>query len=312
MNPLETPVLLIVFNRPTTARKALAAISEAQPRRLFIAADGPRPNRPDDVQKCADTRAIAKLIDWDCEVKTFFRDENRGCGHGPAEAITWFFDQVEAGIILEDDCLPDPSFFGYCAELLEQYRNDPRIAIVSGTNPVLRWRDKSRSYLFSVMPNTWGWATWRRAWDKFDYAGRAWNTDEGRERVRKTLGNDLYYQHFARQFDLHFKITRPDVWDFQWYFCCLYHGGIGVIPAQNLISNIGFDEDATHTFNPSDAKAGLPTFELDLPLRHGPFKVDRVFDRYLFERTLNQKKRSLMKKATLKTIKTLQGKGFIN
>lgn len=278
---------------------------------MFVAADGPRPGHPADWQKCAEARAAISEIDWTCEVQTYFREENRGCGHGPAEAISWFFGQVDQGIILEDDCLPDPSFFPYCAELLEEYRTDPRISIISGTNSVLQWRDTSRSYLFSTMPNTWGWATWRRAWDKFDYSGSAWLTEAGKEKVRQTLGSDLYFRHFARQFDLHFKEARPDVWDYQWYFCCLYHGSIGIIPTRNLISNIGFDEDATHTFNAKNAKAELPTRPLELPLNHTKFRIDRAFDRYLFERTLNPRKRSFMKKAVLKAIKTLQTSGLI-
>ncbi|GAB2771935.1 hemolytic protein HlpA [Rhabdobacter roseus] len=302
----ETPVLLIIFNRPHTAQRTLDEIRKVKPKQLFIAADGPRPDRPDDVQNCADTRAVINQIDWPCEVKTYFRQENRGCGYGPAEAITWFFKHVEQGIILEDDCLPDPSFFGYCAEVLNTYKHDPRVAIVSGTNPVLIWRDKSRSYLFSVLPNTWGWATWRRAWDKFDYQASGWHTSEGKERVRKALNNDLYFYHFAREFDDYFVEVRQDVWDFQWYFCCLYHGSYGIIPARNLISNIGFDENATHTFNVRDSKANMPTFNLNLPLRHKSFGIDRFFDRYLFERTLNRRKRSFLKKATLKTIKILQ------
>lgn len=307
----DTPVLLIIFNRPQTVRQALDALRLVKPKHVYVAADGPRADRPEDSPKCVAARAVIDEIDWPCEIQTYFREENRGCGHGPAEAITWFFEKVEAGIILEDDCLPDPSFFPYCAELLEKYRDDSRIAIVSGTNPVGNWRDKNRSYLFSTMPSTWGWATWRRAWEKFDYEGSAWRTEDGKAKVRQTLGNDRYFQHFSRQFDIHFKEVRPDVWDYQWYFCCLYHGSIGIVPARNLISNIGFDENATHTFNAKDAKAGLPTRSLDIPLRHTPFRIDQMFDRYLYERTLNSQKRSFIKKAVLKSIKTLQSKGLV-
>lgn len=310
MTALETPVLLIIFNRPQTVIKNLAALRRVKPRYLFVAADGPRPGHLTDKRRCEEARSAIGTVDWPCEVKTYFRDENRGCGHGPAEAITWFFTQVEQGIILEDDCLPDPSFFPYCTDLLGTYRNDPRIAIISGTNPVLHWRDRSRSYLFSTMPSTWGWATWRRAWEKFDYQGSAWHSEAGKEQVRQTLGSDRYYRHFARQFELHFSEVRPDVWDYQWYFCCLYHGSIGIVPARNLISNIGFDEDATHTFNARDAKAGLPTQPLAFPLTHTNFNIDRAFDWYLFERTLNPQKRSFAKKAVLKTIKTIQATGL--
>lgn len=306
----ETPILLIVFNRPYTAQKVFDEIRKVKPRYLFVAADGPRPDRPDDVLNCANTRKIVEQIDWDCQLQTYFRDENRGCGYGPAEAITWFFTNVDEGIILEDDCLPDSSFFYYCADILVKYRDDPRIAIVSGTNTIRRWKDKQQDYLFSVLPGTWGWATWRRAWEKFDYNATAWNTPEGKEKVRETLGNDLYFTHFSREFDAYFKETRRDVWDFQWYFCCLYSGSYGIVPTRNLISNVGFDENATHTFSKGDAKAMLPRFSVSIPLRYHPVKIDRFFDRYLFERTLNPRKRSFAKKAVLKTIKTLQNWGL--
>lgn len=306
----NTPVLLIIFNRPHTAQKVFDEIRKIKPRDLYIAADGPRKDRPDDILKCEATRAIAQQVDWECNLQLFFRDENRGCGHGPAEAITWFFSHAEQGIILEDDCLPNPDFFRYCEEVLNRYKEDPRVAIVSGTNPVRTWKAKERSYLISVLPNTWGWATWRRAWDTFDYHALAWFTEEGKERVRKTLGNDLYFNHFQQEFDSYFKEARPDVWDFQWYFCCLYHGSYGIIPTGNLISNVGFDEHATHTFKATDAKANLPTYSLTFPLKHPPFRVDRYFDRYLFERTLNRKKRSVWKKTVLKTIKLMKNNGL--
>jgi len=301
-----TPILLIVFNRPGTTQRCFDQIKKFKPKFLFVAADGPRPGNPDDRRKCEATRLIFDQVDWACEYRALFSDDNRGCGHGPAEAITWFFNHVEMGIILEDDCLPADSFFGYCSEILEKYRNDERIAIVSGTNPVLSWGNSKKSYIFSTMPNTWGWATWRRAWEKFDYEGTLWETPEGKERVKQTLNSDLYYNHFSKQFDIHFKQTRSDVWDFQWYFCCLYYGSISIFPSINQISNIGFDENATHTNNPSDHKAKLPTFELNLPLRHATFKIDRNFDRYFFERIINPRKRTFLKKTILKIVKSYQ------
>jgi hypothetical protein len=300
-----TPVLLIVFNRPAITRQALAAIRRVKPRYLYVAADGPRPDKPDDLPKCIETRNLINTIDWECEVKTLFRDENRGCGHGPAEAITWFFDQVEMGIILEDDCLPALSFFGYCAELLEKFKDNDAIWILSGSNPLRAWYPRNASYLFSVMGGTWGWATWRRAWRHFDYSAALWKTDQGRERVRKTFGEKAFYEHFASEFDTYFATERRDVWDFQWYFCRLYHGGYSVVPTRNLISNVGSGEDATHTFDAEAATVHMPLYELSFPLKGPEFRLDRLYDRLVFERFINPAPRSLFKKVLLKTARIL-------
>jgi hypothetical protein len=171
---LLTPVLFIIFNRPGTTQQVFDAIKQQKPKYLFVAADGPRPDKPDDKEKCKATRAIIDQVDWDCNLKTLFRDENRGCGYGPAEAITWFFDHVEEGIILEDDCLPSPYFFKFCSVILERYKSDTRIGIISGTNPLIRWNINQKDYIFSRFGSTWGWATWRRAWMYFDHEMNNW------------------------------------------------------------------------------------------------------------------------------------------
>ena len=158
----EVPVLLLVFNRPGTAQQVFDAIKEIKPRQLFVVADGPRPDKPDDVLKCEATRKIFNGIDWQCELKTLFRDENRGCGRGPAEAITWFFEQIEEGIILEDDCVPDESFFTYCRQLLHKYRDDEGVFMITGTNALKAWRPTRSSYFYSAFEHSLGWTTWLR------------------------------------------------------------------------------------------------------------------------------------------------------
>ncbi|MBA4056200.1 MAG: nucleotide-diphospho-sugar transferase, partial [Marivirga sp.] len=162
---LETPVLLLIFNRPDTTRRVFEAIRKARPKRLFVAADGPRQHKPEDADRCAKARKIATDVDWECEVKTFFRDTNVGCGRGPSGGISWFFEHVDEGIILEDDCLPSPLFFRFCAELLERYRDDKRVMEIGGNTFMDEAnRDKEYSYYFSSHNNIWGWATWKRAW----------------------------------------------------------------------------------------------------------------------------------------------------
>ena len=151
----NTPVLLIIFNRPLHTQKIFDQIKKIKPKHLFIVGDGPRPHRPDDIQKCAATRKIIEQIDWDCKLRTLFRNENRGCGHGPAEAISWFFEHVEAGIILEDDCLPDISFFPFCELLLKEYKNDSNIFLISGTNPLQKWKENKSVYFEAKFGWTW-------------------------------------------------------------------------------------------------------------------------------------------------------------
>lgn len=165
---LSTPVLLIIFKRPDTTRQVLQAIRQVKPRQLFVAADGPRPDHPDEAEKCHQTRAVIEEVDWKCEVQTLFQQRNLGCGPGPVTgpvtAITWFFHNVEQGIILEDDCLPDLSFFRFCEELLDRYRYTEQIMHISGNNFLYGRKRGSASYYFSKYTHVWGWATWRRAW----------------------------------------------------------------------------------------------------------------------------------------------------
>jgi GT2 family glycosyltransferase len=160
------PVLLIVFRRPDATRRVCATLRQARPEKLFVAADGPRPNRPDEAEQCREARRIATAVDWPCEVKTLFRDDNLGCGRAVSSAIRWFFDQVEEGIVLEDDCLPEASFFPYCAELLARYRHDTRVMHIAGYNPLPHGYGDG-SYYFSRLMQCWGWATWKRVAQHF-------------------------------------------------------------------------------------------------------------------------------------------------
>src|SRR5688500_1827095 len=168
--PLNVTVLLVIFNRPDTTRLVFEAIRNARPRRLYVAADGPRPGVAADNANCQEARKIIDSVDWQCEVKTLFREKNLNCGVAPSSAFTWFFQHEEEGIILEDDCLPSQSFFWFCQELLERYRNDTRVMHIGGNNFLNGWqKDKDYSYYFSRSGHIWGWATWRRAWKHFDF-----------------------------------------------------------------------------------------------------------------------------------------------
>ena len=171
---LTKPVVLIIFNRPKLTEVVFQAIREAKPPKLFLVADGPRPNRPDDIPRCAAARKVVEKVDWDCEVLRNYADENMGCGCRPASGITWVFSQVEEAIILEDDCVPSPSFFPFCQELLDRYRTDERVMHIGGMNWQSGHRRSPFSYFFSKYPQCWGWATWRRAWAHYDFTMRYW------------------------------------------------------------------------------------------------------------------------------------------
>lgn len=303
----DTPILLIVFNRPDTTQRVFDSIREIKPAHLFVAADGPRPHNLNDQELCQATRSVIDQIDWPCSLHTLYREENRGCGHGPAEAITWFFDCVEEGIILEDDCLPDQSFFPFCEILLKQYRDNSGVYMITGTNAMKKWNARKSSFLFSYMGNSLGWASWRRAWQTFDYEMKNWATPDGRKRVKATLHNAGYFNHFQGLFT-QYQLDRPeDVWDFQWLFARWLNGGKTIVPSLNLIKNIGFNANATHSFNENDLLANLPTWTMTFPLVGPAKKHDKLFDWCVFERFINPQKRGIGKRILLKFIKLITG-----
>ncbi|GHN02622.1 hemolytic protein HlpA [Cytophagales bacterium WSM2-2] len=274
--PLTTPVLLLIFNRPETTRKVLDAIRKVKPTKLYIAADGPRSHIKEDVRKCKEAREVVSQIDWDCTVTRLFRDENLGCGKGPSSAMTWFFDQEEEGIILEDDCLPSSSFFSFCAELLERYRHDTRIMEIGGTNfESKKNRGSDYSYFFSNMIYIWGWATWRRAWKLYDYEMGHYNEITRKQYLDGHFDFAYEVEHFNYIFEkMHTgdeRTSRKTVWDYQWQFICKINSGLIIVPEKNLVTNLGFGADATNTKNPIGAGHDLKMEELDFPLKHPEF-----------------------------------------
>lgn len=268
------PVLLIIFNRLDTTKAVFEQIRNVRPYEFFIAADGPR--NDDEKDTCNKVRKwVVNNIDWECNVHTLFRDINVGCGHGPAEAITWFFDHVEEGIILEDDCVPNLTFFSYCAELLQRYENDDRIALIAGTNIDLQHTTsiEGQDYFFSALPFTWGWASWRRVWKDYDYLITQW---KGRC-INKTLNylfEDRGYQAYWRsEFESVAHKNARDIWDYQFFAGIEMRQQLCIIPNVNLISNIGDGQDATHTAG-MQVYANTPTLSIFAPLQH-PSEIKR-------------------------------------
>lgn len=280
---LNTPVLFIVFNRPDTTAQVFEAIRQAKPKQLFVAADGPRPNKDGEKERCEIVRQIATKVDWDCELRTLFRSENRGCGRGPAEAITWFFENVEQGIILEDDCLPDQSFFWFCEELLNLYKENKSIMLISGLN-LLNKAEIDFSYLFSFYAGIWGWATWRRVWEKYDYEMHSWQYPQNKTLVKKFFKNSSEYNYFQRVFDRTFEKKEISWWDYQFFYYRIITDGKGIIPKVNLISNIGFGVDATHTFDVNSFQSNLLRGSLEFPLKH----PNEIQINYFFDKKINK------------------------
>lgn len=299
------PVLLITFNRPTHTKKVFEVIRKNKISKLYVFQDGARENYFDDLEKFKAVRdIISEGIDWDCELKTYYSETNLGCGYGPARAISWFFEQEEAGIVLEDDCLPADSFFPFCADLLHKYKDDKRVGIISGFNPLKRWRSNRYSYVFSLFGGNWGWASWRDRWEKFDYSARAWKTQDGKDKIKDILGCDNYYKFFYKEFNTYLLEERPDVWDFQWFFARLYNNYYSIVPSVNQIQNIGFGVESTHTSNSNDRVVQIDKDELQYPLLHPKIKINRFFDWVMFNRFWFNKK-SLFRKIILKILESI-------
>ncbi|MHB8913395.1 MAG: hypothetical protein ACYC4I_00025 [Minisyncoccota bacterium] len=282
----SVPVLFVIFNRPDTAQKVFDEIRKAQPKYLYVAADGPREGNEKDERLCRESRAIIGQVDWPCEVKTLFRDKNLGCKMGVSSAISWFFENVEAGIILEDDCVPHQSFFRFAGDMLEKYKDEERVMMVTGLNPVNTYKT-STSYYFSRHFSIWGWATWRRAWQKYDIDMREW------PRV-KVEGLEKYYPDpYARSsMEEAFEKTylgKIDTWDAQWALTGLVHDGLCIVPARNLISNIGLY--GVHFSGEASFHQNLPTFDIYQQTLVHPVRIkeNATYDSTLYKKTFHPK-----------------------
>lgn len=277
-NKINVPVLFLIFNRPDTTRQVFDEIRKAQPDRLFVAADGPRKDRPADYDLCTRTREIIQQVDWECNVSTLFREENLGCKRAISSAIDWFFTQVEEGIILEDDCVPDQSFFPYCQELLERYRNDERVMMISGDNFQSVHDRTEGSYYFSRYVHIWGWATWKRAWKYYDVEMKVWPEIREKGYLSDILSETRAVKYWRSIFDAVYQ-GEVNTWDYQWVFSCWIQGGLSIMPSRNLVSNIGFDENSTHTKGET-VFSRLPVKSIQFPLVHPNYVIrDSIADR---------------------------------
>jgi hypothetical protein len=269
---LDVPIVLIIFNRPELTARVFAAIRKAKPTKLFVIADGPREHVPEDVENCRKAREIITQVDWQCQVFQNYSAENLGCGVRPATGITWVFDQVEEAIILEDDCLPHPTFFRYCAELLTHYRDDERIMAISGNNFQFGNNPTLHSYYFSIFPHCAGWASWRRAWKYYDYQIELLPTIEDGDWLYNIFSQKKFVKYWLKEFRSVYKCKQKHIWDYQWTFCCWIQSGLCIIPCVNLISNIGYGPSATHT-KETCLLANIPSHPMNFPIIHPEFVV---------------------------------------
>ena len=279
---MNTPILLIAWRRPHTLRQVIDAVRPVAPSRVFVACDGPNPNRLGEDKKVAATRAVIETeIDWPCQINRLYSDVNLGCRLGVSRAITWFFEQVEEGIILEDDCVPHPDFFTYCTTLLKRYRDDTRVWCISGNNfQKGQWRGDG-SYYFSRYNHCWGWASWRRCWSKYDAELTQWPKLRNAKLLKTIFEDSVERQYWSDIWQKLLERGQPDTWDYQWSFTCFVNSGLTALPNRNLINNVGFDGDATHTTGngvDTSIKRGVdPSNHPSLVLR------DCFADRYTFD-----------------------------
>ena len=280
---VSAPVLLMGFNRPDTMSVVFDRLREVQPTRLFLAVDGPRADRPGEVEKVEQCRDLAQQVDWDCEVQTLFQDENLGCGLGVSTAISWFLDQVKEGIILEDDIVPDPSFFGFCSELLDRYRVDDRVFAISGCNyvPADAQSDPSRPYRFSRVPHVWGWATWSRSWAQHRLDIRDWRKRFPLRRLWSDVGHSVPgAAYWVSTYELLAR-GEIDTWDGQLALAAMASGQLTATSNINLVQNIGFGSDATHTVVDRDELQ--PLGQAPQTLDDVPVVVDEKADAWTLE-----------------------------
>jgi hypothetical protein len=272
----ETAILLIIFNRPDSTQKVFDAVRLAKPTRLYIAADAPRPGNTGDVANCKSARAVTENIDWRCEVTRLYQANNLGCSFGPRAAFDWFFAHEKEGIILEDDCLPHPDFFPFAQSMLERYRDNKRIISVNGSNLGYELQDGS-SHCFSRFMNMWGWATWADRAHAIDYSLKEWSKIKRplwflyRRMRQHLLDTDInWYKYWQHKFDLTAQSESVTWWDWQWIWHQTLNQQLSVVPAVNLVSNIGFHIDATHTHRSENPAAGLPVRPLSRPYKNPP------------------------------------------
>ena len=306
--PLKIPILYLIYNRASITYKTFEKIRDVKPLKLYIAADGPNRSKNNDESNCQQTRSIIEEVDWDCELKTLFRKENLGCAKAVKTAIDWFFQENEMGIIIEDDVLTCPPFFYFCEALLNKYRDDERIMMISGYNHFGTWSACNHSYLFAYYGGVWGWATWKRAWTGFDEKLKHWDSAKKNNVLKKVLHQDdelIKKREFLVENALSGKI---DSWAYKWGAHRIMNNGLCVIPSKNMTENIGFEQQATHTKGKSTSQS--IRVEKNLEIEHNPFIIpDRDYDLKFMEMSavgsMEKSKKNIFLKKIIRKLRSL-------
>lgn len=277
---LSAPIVYILFNRPEMVARTFPMIRAQRPKRLYLIADGPRANRPQDTDRCRETRErVESMLDWPCEVTRDYSDVNLGCGRRLSTGLTRAFSELGEAIVLEDDILPHPDFFRYCSQQLEQHRHNEKIYSISGFNPLGRYRPHQGPAVPTVFNSIWGWASWARAWKDYRFELADWGDRAVRQAMRDHVQDSLVFNYQAQNFDK-LAARTVDTWDFQWTYTLLKLQKLSLVSAVNLVENIGFTPDATHTHAPEPYLSELPAYPMVPTARARPCEApDRLHDK---------------------------------
>lgn len=271
----NTPIAIFTFNRPELTERLLGILAQVKPSRILVISDGPRSHVPGDVEKCAAVRRLFENIGWTCRVDRNFAESNMGSFSRNSSGLNWVFEQVEEAIILEDDCLPDLSFFPYCEELLERYRDDSRVGLISGNNFLRQSADQEKpSYFFSRYPMTWGWASWRRTWHQVDLNMPYWPQFRDSGELRQAVFSTVESNYWRGIYDAILERRMKNAWDYQLILTCMKFNLLTIVPSVNLVSNVGFGPGGTHCMDESSPLHDVSKGELEFPLVH-PADVQR-------------------------------------
>ena len=296
---LTSPVLFLIFNRPETTQQVFSAIRKAKPPRLYVAADGPRSDYPNEDEKCEHSRKIATNVDWDCEVKTLFRDQNIGCRLAVGQAIYWFFEQEPEGIILEDDCLPSQSFFWFCQEMLEYFRNDKAVGVICGFYSNELEYKPSASFFFSRYLRVWGWAGWRRSNEGYDSNINLLIEKQNTWKKDIFSRTDIFLKRYWQDMFEEVGSGKIDTWDIQLQYLLWQKKQQVIVSSKNLVQNIGWAQGA-HPLT-KDHNHELATSEINFPLTTPDMterdtRADQVIEKISYQITIFSFLKKLLRK----------------
>lgn len=305
---METPIILLIFNRSETTRRVFNLVKKIQPKMLFVIADGPRLDRAGESEKCTLTRKVVSDIDWDCKIFKNYSDVNLGCAKRVSSGLEWAFSIVDRAIILEDDCIVDPTFFEFSDKLLADYLDSSHIMSICAQNVQFKRQRTKCSYYFSLYQHCWGWATWRRAWQHFDFEMSLWPQVRDNNLLLDILENPRAVKYWTNIFQSTY-VGKIDSWYYRWMFACWMQNGLSILPSKNMVSNIGFGADATHTktSEKNSQHAAMATYGMSFPLLHPPqivrhhqadrFEQNTLFDPSYVTRASNKLLRVLGKRS---------------